>query len=124
MASASSEFSGAYPASATNNGDRKGLNWAAGGGWNDSTSGVYPDFLQIDFNGTKTIDEINVFTIQDNFASPSEPNESMTFSQYGITHFEVQYWNGSDWVNVPNGSVENNNHVWSRFIFTQLLRHV
>jgi hypothetical protein len=116
-ASASTEHGG-YPAAGANNGDRKGLNWGSGGGWNDNTSSVYPDWLQIDFNGSKTIDEINVFTVQDNFSSPAEPNETMTFSLYGITHFEVQYWNGSEWITVPNGSIENNDRVWRKVTFS------
>ncbi|HBB89633.1 MAG TPA: hypothetical protein DC047_18660 [Blastocatellia bacterium] len=43
----------------------------------------------MDFDGSKTIDEIDVFTLQDNAGSPSEPTETMTFSQYGATAFEV-----------------------------------
>src|SRR5437762_1922205 len=54
-----------------------------------------PDWLQVDFNGLKTIDEIDVVTTQDNVSSPAIPTEVMTFTTYGITAFEVQYWNGS-----------------------------
>src|SRR5206468_3459831 len=83
--------------------DRKRLNWNNGGGWNDATADVYPDWLQIDFNGSKSIDEIDVFTIQDDPASPAEPTLNMTFVNYGITAFEVQYWIGSGWATVPGG---------------------
>jgi hypothetical protein len=120
VATASTEYSSSYPATAINNGDRKGLNWGTGGGWGDNSAGIYPDWVQIDFNGMKAIDEIDVFTIQDNFASPSEPDQGMTFTQYGITHFEIQYWNGSDWVNVPNGSITGNNKVWTKVTFSPL----
>lgn len=109
-----------YPVAAVINGDRKGLNWANGGGWNDSTSGVYPDWAEVDFNGTKSITEIDVFTLQDNYQSPAEPTETMTFSQYGITAFDVQYWNGSSWVTVPGGSVTGNNKVWRKFTFSAI----
>lgn len=110
--------SSSYPVAAAINGDRKGLNWENGGGWNDNTSGVYPDWAQVDFNGNKSITEIDVFTLQDNYQNPSEPTETMTFSQYGITAFDVQYWNGSSWVTVPNGSVTGNNKVWRKFTFS------
>lgn len=61
---ASSEHSsGNYPASGANNGDRRGLNWGAGGGWNDATENSYSDSLEIAFAGSKTIDEIDVFTV-------------------------------------------------------------
>ena len=29
----------------------------------------------------------------------------MTFTQYGLTHFQVQYWNGSTWLDVPGGNI-------------------
>jgi YD repeat-containing protein len=120
VASASTTYSNTYPTSAANNGDRKGLNWNDGGGWNDATASTYPDWLQVDFNGTKTIDEIDVFTLQDNPANPVEPTETMTFNSYGIVDFDVQYWDGSAWATVPAGSVTGNNKVWRKFIFTPL----
>src|SRR4051812_2456201 len=60
MAAASSVVNGNFPAFAVNNGDRKGLNWGAGGGWNDATSNAFPDWLEIDFSGIQTINEIDV----------------------------------------------------------------
>ncbi|SRR6266536_941439 len=89
VASASSELSGSFPASGTNNGDRKGLNWESDGGWRDAEPGnSFPDSLEIDFNGNKTIDEIDVFTVQDSYASPSEPTEAMSFSLYGLSGYD------------------------------------
>ncbi len=121
-ATASSSFSLGHTPNATNNGDRKGLHWgtgpSTGSGWNDATSGTYPDWLQIDFNGSKTIDEINVITLQDDYSNPVEPTESMTFATYGITGFDVQYWNGSGWATITGGSVTGNNKVWRKFTFT------
>ena len=43
----------------------------------------------------KTIDEVDVFSLQDNYASPVEPTPAMTFTQYGLTDFTVQYWDGT-----------------------------
>jgi len=104
-----------------NDGERKGLNWGSGGGWNDVAPGnTFSDTLQIDFNGSKTIDEIDVFTCQDNYANPSEPTETMTFSIYGLTGFEVQYWNGSGWVMVPGGLVSGSNKVWKKISFSPI----
>lgn len=100
-----------------NNGDRKGANWTSGGGWHDGTANAYPDWVQIDFSGTKTINEIDVFTVQDNYSNPQEPTETQTFSLYGITDFDVQYWDGGNWVIVTGGSVSGNNKVWRKFTF-------
>lgn len=117
-ATASSTYSGNYSPSGAINGDRKGTNWGNGGGWSDSTAGSYPDWLQVDFGGSAAIEEINVFTVQDNPSSPSEPTETMTFSQNGITAYDVQYWNGSAWATVSGGSVTGNDKVWRKFSFS------
>src|SRR4051812_46005345 len=61
VAIASSTVNPNFPASAVNNGDRKGLNWGAGGGWNDATANTYPDWIEIDFSSPQSINEIDVF---------------------------------------------------------------
>jgi subtilisin family serine protease len=117
VAVASSEYSGAYPASGVNNGDRKGVGWGSGGGWNDGTSNVWPDWLEVRFNGPQTIEEIDVFMVQDNVTAPSEPTEAMTFTKWGVRDFIVEYWTGSAWQPVPGGTVINNSLVWRTFNF-------
>lgn len=64
-AMASSTVNSNYPVSAVNDGDRKGLNWGAGGGWNDGTLGQFPDWVELDFGVSQAISEIDVFTCQD-----------------------------------------------------------
>ena len=51
---ASSTDGSGFPASGVINGDRRGLNWGAGGGWQDGTAGVWPDWLEVQFNGPTT----------------------------------------------------------------------
>jgi hypothetical protein len=41
----------------------------------------------------------------------------MTFSLYGLVDFQLQYWDGAQWVNVPGGTVSGNNLVWRQFTF-------
>ena len=77
------------------------MNWTTGGIWHDATTNAFPDWLQVNFNGMQSIGEIDVFTVQDNYRAPVEPTPTMTFTQYGITRFQVQYWTGSAWVDVP-----------------------
>jgi hypothetical protein len=108
-ASASSQFSASFPAAAAIDGDEKGLNWSAEGGWADGTSDSYPDWLEVDFPAAKTLDHVIVFTLQDNWQSPSAPTDTMTFTQYGIVDFSVQGWDGTQWVTL--GSVTGNNLV-------------
>lgn len=87
--------------------------------WNDQTSGVSPDWLQVNFGGTKTINEVDVFSLQDNLGT-TEPTEAMTFTQYGLVSFEVQYWTGSQWAAAPGAGVASNNRVWRRVTFAPL----
>jgi len=108
VASASSVYNVNYPAAAINNGDRAGLNNGAGGVWMDNSSFVFPDWVQINFSGAKTIDHVIVYTVQDAF-TPVDPSDTLTFTRYGVTDFQVQAWNGSAWVAL--GSVAGNNLV-------------
>jgi hypothetical protein len=109
VASASSTYSSSFPVSAIINNIRTGANWGVSGGWNDNTPNTWPDWAQINFNGSKTINRVVVYTLQDNYTNPVEPTDTMTFSLYGITAFTVQGWNGSAWVNLA--SVSGNNLV-------------
>ena len=117
IATSSSTYSSNYTVTAINNGDRKGLKWGAGGGWNDATYNAYPDWAQINFSGQKSITEIDVFTVQDGYATPIEPTSSLTFTKYGITAFDVQYWNGTAWATVSGGNITGNNLVWRKITF-------
>ena len=116
-ASASSRYSAAFPVAAVNNGDRTGAHWGAGGGWNDATQAQYPDWVQIDFAGRRTITEIGIVTLQDNYPNALDPTPSMTFSKYGVTAWDIAYWDGTDWVGLPEGNVTGNNRVWRRITF-------
>ena len=71
----------------------------------------------MDFYGAKWINEIDVYTLQDDYHNPVEPTENMSFSTFGITAFDVQYWNGSAWVPILNRGVIGNNKVWRKFTF-------
>jgi len=110
-------YSSGYPPSAVNDGDRKGVNPGVGGYWNDATPNTFPDWIQVNFNGLKTITEIDIFTLQDDYLNPVDPTPSMTFSAYGITEFNVFYWTGAEWAFVPWGSITGNNLVWRRLTF-------
>jgi hypothetical protein len=114
-ATASSTYSSAFPPANAIDGDRK-----SGFYWNDGTPNSFPDWLEVDFNGTKAISEVDVFSVQDNLQSPVNPTPTMTFTLYGLTNFEVQYWTGSAWADVPGGAVTGNNLVWRQIQFALL----
>jgi hypothetical protein len=103
VASASSTYVAAgssFPVSAVIDGDRAGRNWGHGGVWNSATANSFPDWLQINFSGPKTIDRVVVYTLQDNYANPVDPPDNLTFALYGVTAFQVQGWSGTAWVNL------------------------
>lgn len=115
-----SHLSGSFPAPAAINGDRNGANWGSPtGGWNDGTRSLYPDTLEVDFSGAaKAITEIRVYTLQNNWKNnPGEPDENTSCSGEGILDFDVQTWNGTDWVTVPGGNVTGNDRALRKFTF-------
>lgn len=101
------------------NGNYRGP-WGNGEGWNDNTPNSVPDWIQVDFAGSKTIDEISVFGLHDNYTVENTPTETQTFTLYGLVAFDVQYWNGSAWTTIPGGSVTGNNKVWRKFTFSPI----
>ena len=120
-ASSTTTRNGSFPASAAINGDRTGAGWGNGtGGWNDDTRDAYPDWLQVDFNGSKRIHAINVVTLQNNFPNPQEPNALTTADYYGLEDFNVEYWNGTAWVAVPGGNITGNNLAMRSLVFADI----
>jgi subtilisin family serine protease len=116
IATASSSYGAGFTVSAVNNGDRKGLGWGANGVWIDGTPGGFPDWVEVQLAGVRTIDQIDVFTLQDAFTAPVEPTAAMT-SSLGVRDFVVQYWTGGAWVTVPGGSITGNQQVWRTVSF-------
>lgn len=104
-------------------GERRGINFLSGGGWNGAAP-TNNDWLQIDFKGSKAIDQIDVFTVRDDFTNPAEPILGSTkFTKYGLVDFKVQYWNRfRGWVDVPaaGNPVKDNYDVWKQLTFSKL----
>jgi len=105
------------PASAAIDGSRV---WASGGAWKDATPGSFPDVLQVNFNNVKTIDEISIFAVMDDYLNTMPPTLTTTTTVYSLAAFEVQYWNGSTWVTVPNGNIAGNNKAWTKLTFSSV----
>ena len=117
MAVASSTANASFLAGGAIDGEHNGNTWGSNGGWNDRTRGVFPDDIQVNFVAPQTIREIDVYTLKDDFNSGSIVNDSTTFTAYGITSFNVQYWTGAAWADVPGGAVTGNNLVKRKFVF-------
>lgn len=115
VATASSTVSSGYAPEYVINGDRTGGPWGNGGGWNDGTENAYPDWLQVDFQGLQTIESIVVVSLQNNYGSPVEPTLGMESNTFGLSDFDIEYWNGSSWV-VADSPVGNNLTIY-KYIF-------
>jgi YD repeat-containing protein len=121
VATASSTATGSgFSTTGAINGNNRGPWGNSLEGWNDNTPGVVPDWIQVDFAGSKTIDEISVFGLHDNYTQENTPTETQTFTLYGLIAFTVQYWNGSAWTTIPNGNVTGNDKVWRKFTFSPI----
>jgi len=92
--------------------------WGAGGAWMDATANAFPDWVEVAFNGSKSIDEVDIVSLQDGWANPIEPTSGQTFTAYGVADFTVQYWTGSAWQAVSGGVIRNNTLVWRQLTFT------
>jgi len=123
VATASSQLNANFPVEAAINGDRHHLFLSDGryNIWHSAVGAPKPDWLQVDLAGPRLIDEIGVITQQDDFNNTVEPTEALTFTQYGVRNFEVQYWDGASWVTAPGGQVTNNDRVWKRVTFAPVM---
>ena len=74
----------------------------------------------MDFAASNTINEIRVYTLQNDYRNPVEPTASTPADVYGILDFDVQYWNGAGWLTVPGGSVTNNDKAMRVFTFADI----
>ena len=105
---ASSSFSAGYPVTAVINGDRRGASYYGGDVWHDATGASFPDWVEIAFAGSKIIDEVAVYGVQDAWDTPSEPSPALTWRYYGVSDFTVQAWTSAGWQTVPGGVIRGN----------------
>jgi len=74
--------------------------------WTDDTVDEFPDVVQINFSGAKTIDRVVVYSVQDNYYDGVDPTDTDSCYVYGLVDFSVQAWSGSNWVTI--GDVTDN----------------
>lgn len=122
---ASSTHSSNFSAENAINGDRKGAPWDNGGYWNDAipNPSTSTDWLEITFYDDSAINKINVFSVQDTYWAPVEPNKSLTFTNHGLVDFRVEVWLNNAWAAIPDGRgvVTGNNKVWTQITFPTIV---
>ena len=105
-------------------GDRTGSPWDRGGYWNDAypSPSTVPDWIEITFAQEEQINKINVFSVQNAYWDPAEPNREMLFTNHGLVDFRVEVWLDGAWAAIPNGLgvVAGNNKVWKQITFASI----
>ena len=76
--------------------------------WTDDTTDEFPDVVQINFFGNKTIDRVVVYSVQEelNHFGGIDPTDTDNCFVYVLADFTVEGWNGNNWVTL--GTVEDN----------------
>src|SRR5262249_19547 len=119
---------GNRPPSAAINGDKSGVYWGQnptlGSGWHSSTSESLPQTLTINFGTTRTINQVNVYGVQNDYTNPiPNPDETTPATLYGLVDFHVQYdTGGGQFADIANGkgSVTGNDKVLKRLFFNPI----
>ena len=73
----------------------------------------------------RSISEVDLFSLQDNYWTGTDPTTSTVTTNWGNVDFHLQYCrqglpcypNGSGWVDVPGGYVIANNKAWTKVSF-------
>ncbi|RKR87582.1 F5/8 type C domain-containing protein [Micromonospora pisi] len=89
--SASSENLPTYPACGAVDGDRDSTHWASTTGWNDSTKGSFPDWLQVTFDRPQSVGRVDLYTL-DSAKYPA--------ARYGLRDWDVQVRVNDTWQTV------------------------
>lgn len=131
-ATASSTYAPQYSETGAFDGERMGLAWgntSLSGGWNDDTENAFPDWLQVEFNGPKTLGKVEVFTLHPAYENgvsnrpPKPQGASLTteFTRAGLTDFRVQYWDGKEWKPIPGAVASGNRKIRRQFLFEPIV---
>ena len=115
-ATSSSDFDSGLNAPKANDGNVAQAQSAGSGYWRSLDA--CPQWLQIDFSGTPTINRIDVYGLQD--GGPVTPTLAMTSALQGLRDYTIEYWTGSAWATVPGAEVTGNTHVWNQFFFSPI----
>lgn len=75
----------------------------------------------VNFKTPQTIQEVDVFTLSNNFLADTIITKTTPANNHGIEDYNVQYTtNGTTWANIPGGTVAGNNLAWNKFNFSAI----
>lgn len=106
---ASTEHLPNYPACGAVDGDRDSEHWGKTTGWNDSTKGNFPDWLQVTFDQPQTVGRVDLYTLN---------NKQYPAAKYGLKDWDVQALTNGTWQTVAQ--VRNNTAPLTTSTFTPL----
>lgn len=97
--SASSTLSLSYAASKANDGNITGATAPnVVDYWNSSVQGNYPEYLTCTLGANSRIYRVVVYSVQDNYLTPSQPTPTMISTRFGLKDLQIETWDGASWV--------------------------
>jgi F5/8 type C domain-containing protein len=93
VTASSTVTSGNYPPCSVVDGDATSDDWAGGNGWNDGTSRVWPDTIDIDLGGPQQVARVDLHTLN---------TERYPASSYGLRDWDVQVRVDGQWQTVAS----------------------
>lgn len=111
-------MAGSYAASSAIDGVRNTAGaYGSNHGWETGAGGNGSSF-EVDFGQSRSIVEVDIFTLANAINYSSDPTLSDTFSLYGLTGYTLQYWDGATWQTIT--TVSGNNKVWRQHTFSPI----
>ncbi|HVX46207.1 MAG TPA: hypothetical protein VHC49_20110 [Mycobacteriales bacterium] len=95
-----------YPACGAVDGDADSDHWATSTGWNDGTSGVWPDWFELDWASPQTVGRV----VLDTLNSAKYPA-----AKYGLKDWDIQVRDGDSWRTVTSVRGNTAGHVTTTF---------
>lgn len=97
------------------NGNRVGAPWGSGQGWTTPAASAAPAWLDVQFAGVRSINRVDVFSVQDNYLAPVTPTPTLPFTLYGCVDFDLSAWVNGAWLLFA--SIRGNTLVWRTVLF-------
>ncbi len=107
-ASSTAEGGRSYAPASVVNGDTTGNRWEHDGGWSSATTDGSDTWLELDFGQPQSISQVEIYMLQNQYATCAAPDLTTTATSYGLRNFQVQYWTGESWELLPGGSISEN----------------
>lgn len=92
--------------------------WGTGGGW--SSSGAVPQDITVEFGQLRNVQQVDLFFLDDSTNYVDDPGPSDIGTAFVESKFHIDYWDGLDWVQIPETVVDNSELIWVHLTFSPI----